>query len=184
MSQFHIEDAGAASFGMTAVLLVGGMGTRLRPVLSSQPKPLARVGNRSFLELLILQLRHQGVDKVVMCTGHLADQIETEFGDGRRLGVTITYSREPGPMGTAGALKLAGSLLAHLNDFLVLNGDSLIQIDFGGFLQFHRQHGGIASLAARSVENASQFGTLTTDTDGRVTKFAEKTGITKPGLVN
>lgn len=184
MGQFHIDGADASPLGMTAVLLVGGMGTRLRSVLPSTPKPLARVGDRSFLELLILQLRHQGIDNVVMCTGYLADQIEAHFGDGRHLGVTIAYSREVSPMGTAGALKLADSLLGSTSDFFVLNGDSLIQIDFCRFLQFHRKHGGIASLAARFVENAAEFGTLTIDRDSRVTKFIEKTGIMKPGLVN
>ena len=77
-----------------AVLLVGGMGTRLRSVLTATPKPLASVGKKSFLELLIPQLRTQGISRLVMCTGYLADQIEREFGDGRALDVAIEYSKE------------------------------------------------------------------------------------------
>src|SRR5271163_1163889 len=90
-----------------AFLLVGGLGTRLQSILPSTPKPLARVGNMPFLELLVLQLRSQGVRRMVMCTGHLADQIEEEFGDGRKWDVVIEYSRETRPLGTAGAVRFA-----------------------------------------------------------------------------
>src|SRR5260370_8169503 len=90
-----------------AVLLVGGMGTRLRSVVPSTPKPLASVGNRSFLELLIRQLRRQGIRHLVMCTGYLADRIESEFGDGSAWGVGIGYSKEPPPLGTARAVTSA-----------------------------------------------------------------------------
>ena len=90
-----------------AFLLVGGLGTRLQSVLSSTPKPLARVGKMPFLELLVLQLRSQGIRRIVMCTGHLASQIEQEFGDGKKWGVAIDYSQESQPLGTAGAVKLA-----------------------------------------------------------------------------
>src|SRR5580704_13733927 len=84
------------------VMLVGGMGTRLQSVLPTTPKTLAPVGKLPFLQLLILQLRTQGIRRLVMCTGHLAEQIEAEFGDGRKWGVTIDYSKEPCPLGTAG----------------------------------------------------------------------------------
>src|SRR5215472_10911275 len=90
-----------------AVLLVGGMGTRLRSVVGGTPKPLAAVGERPFLELLVGQLRHQGIRKLVFCAGYLAGEIEREFGDGGRWGVAIEYSKEPSALGTAGAVKLA-----------------------------------------------------------------------------
>src|ERR1700674_1751028 len=90
-----------------AVLLVGGKGTRLRSVVPSAPKPLAAVGNRPFLELLVRQLQYQGIRRLVMWTGHLAGQIENEFGDGHALDVAIESSQEPHPLGTAGAVKLA-----------------------------------------------------------------------------
>jgi mannose-1-phosphate guanylyltransferase len=83
----------AAQEDTPAILLVGGLGTRLRPILPSTPKPLARVGNMPFLELLVLQLRSQGVRRMVMCTGHLAEQIEEEFGDGHKWNVAIEYSK-------------------------------------------------------------------------------------------
>ena len=84
-----------------AVLLVGGRGTRLRSVVASAPKPLASIGKKSFLELLVRQLRHQAFTRLVMCSGYLADQIEDQFGDGRDWDVSIEYSREQEPLGTA-----------------------------------------------------------------------------------
>ncbi len=113
-----------------AVLLVGGLGTRLRSLVSSAPKALAPMGDRPFLELLIRQLQEQGIRQLVMCTGYLADQIEAEFGDGRDLGVAIEYSKETQPLGTAGAVKLAQPHLQSVSEFLVMNGDSFLEIDF------------------------------------------------------
>src|SRR5271154_3246957 len=109
-----------------AVLLVGGLGTRLRTVVPSGPKPLAPVGDRPFLELLIQQLAGQGIRNLILCTGYLADQIEREFGDGKSLGVAIEYSKEPHALGTGGALKFAERFLQGVSDFLVMNGDSFL----------------------------------------------------------
>ncbi len=159
---------------VTALLLVGGMGTRLRSVVPRLPKPLASVGNRPFLELLVLQLRHQGIRHLVMCTGHLADQIENEFGDGRDLDIEIRYSREPRPLGTAGAVKLAQDCLQNAADFLVMNGDSFLQIDFCQLIGFHRQHGGSVSMAVLRAENAHRYGTVETDQGGRVIAFRKR----------
>lgn len=169
---------------ITALLLVGGKGTRLRSVVPGLPKPLASVGNRPFLELLVLQLRHQGIRHLVMCTGHLADQIENEFGDGGDLDIEIRYSREPRPLGTAGAVKLAQDCLQNAADFLVMNGDSFLQIDFCQLIGFHRQHGGSVSMAVLRAENAHRYGTVETDQRGRVIAFMEKTGREVAGLVN
>lgn len=167
-----------------AVLLVGGMGTRLQSVLPSTPKPLARVGNMPFLELLILQLRSQGVRRVVMCTGHLAGQIEEEFGDGRKWDVAIEYSKESRPLGTAGAVKFAEPHLEQVDDFLVMNGDSFLELDFGQFIRFHRDHGGLISVAVRRVPDAARYGTVQMDAHHRVVAFNEKTGAQAPGIVN
>jgi NDP-sugar pyrophosphorylase family protein len=168
-----------------AVLLVGGLGTRLRPVVSSQPKALASIGGRSFLELLVRQLSAQGIRHLVLCTGYLADQIESLCGDGSDWDVSIEYSREKEPMGTAGAIKLAERYLLGVPEFLVLNGDSFLEIDFRELMTFHRRNQpAVASLAVRQVEDASRYGTVQLDARGRVTGFAEKTGSPAPGLVN
>lgn len=167
-----------------AVLLVGGLGTRLRSAVRSAPKVLASVGNKSFLELLIGQLRSQGIHRLVMCSGYLADQIESEFGSGQSWDVAIEYSREQQPLGTAGAVKLATRYLKDESEFLVMNGDSFLEIDFHSFAEFHRSHDAIATIAIFKVENTSRYGTVNVAANGRVLGFAEKAGRAVPGLVN
>jgi len=167
-----------------AVLLVGGMGTRLRSVVPSVPKPLASVGKRPFLELLVQQLRYQGFRQLVLCTGYLAHQIDNELGDGHELDVTIEYSKEPSPLGTAGAVKFAEPLLHEAPDFLVMNGDSFMEIDFQELVSFHRQSCGIASMAVVQMQNEMRYGTVQLDTEGRVSGFAEKGSGDPQGYVN
>jgi mannose-1-phosphate guanylyltransferase len=167
-----------------AVLLVGGKGTRLRSVLPTTPKPLAAVGNESFLDLLIRQLRYQGIRRLVMCTGYLSDQIESMYGDGHEWNVAIEYSKEPQALGTAGALRFAQQYLQDIAEFFVMNGDSFLEIDFSQLMKFHRQHGAVATLAVRQVENAGRYGTVLVDANSRVKGFAEKTGSEVPGLIN
>jgi len=168
-----------------AVMLVGGLGTRLRSVVPSAPKVLASIGEKPFLELLVRQLRSQGIRRLVMCTGYLADQVESKFGDGRIWDVSIEYSKEEMPLGTAGAVKLAGRYLADVPEFLVLNGDSFLEFDLRSLMAFHRRHdGAVATLAVLRVENASRYGTVDADANGRVIGFAEKSGREAPGLVN
>lgn len=165
-------------------LLVGGKGTRLQSVLSSTPKPLASLGNGSFLELLVEQLKCQGFRRFVMCTGHLAEQIEDYFGDGTRWDVEIRYSTEKTALGTAGALGLAASHLRGSSDFLVLNGDSFLDMDFNRFLEHHRRCGGIATIAVRQVPDASRYGAVEMDSSHKLIRFAEKTTTEASGLIN
>jgi D-glycero-alpha-D-manno-heptose 1-phosphate guanylyltransferase len=159
----------------TAVLLVGGMGTRLRSVVPSVPKPLAAVGDRSFLELLIRQIRYQGIRRIVMCTGFLAEQIENKFGDGRAWEVSIEYSHEEQPLGTAGALKLAQRHLEGVPEFLVLNGDSFLEADFDQLIRLNHERNGLATMAVVRLEDTGRYGTVRVDADGRLVGFAEKT---------
>jgi D-glycero-alpha-D-manno-heptose 1-phosphate guanylyltransferase len=169
---------------ISAVLLVGGLGTRLQSVLPSTPKPLARVGDTPFLQLLVRQLRSQGIRHLVMCTGHLAAQVQEEFGDGHKWDVAIDYSKESRPLGTAGAVKFAESYLAQLSDFLVMNGDSFLEFDFRRFIRFHRGHGGLISMAVLRVPDATRYGTVQLDASNRVVGFCEKSGAQVPGTVN
>ena len=169
---------------MTAVLLVGGLGSRLKSVLPSTPKPLAPVGEGSFLELLVMQLRVQGIQNIVMCTGHLAGLIEAEFGDGSRFGVKIRYSKEASPMGTAGALKLAEQYISECREFLVMNGDSFVEMDIPQFIRLHQHSHGLASMALCKVPDAARYGTVLVDGQNLVTAFKEKTGSHAPGLIN
>jgi NDP-sugar pyrophosphorylase family protein len=167
-----------------AALLVGGFGTRLRSVVPNTPKPLATVGDKSFLELLVRQLRSQGIRRLVFCTGYLADQIEKHFGDGHKWDVSIEYSKELQPLGTAGAVKLAGSYLQDAPEFLVMNGDSFMEVDLDRLLKFHRERNALVSMAVRRVENTGRYGTVGLEGDGRITGFMEKTGSEEPGVVN
>lgn len=176
------EETGVA--GIPAVLLVGGFGTRLQSVLPETAKPIAPLGEITFLELLILQLRSQGIRRLVMCTGHRAEQIESVCGDGRKWGMTIEYSRESQPLGTAGAVKFAESLLRESPEFLVTNGDSFLEFELLELLRFHRRHGGLVSLATRRVADASRYGAVEVDKHSRVVRFCEKNNSGAPGVVN
>jgi NDP-sugar pyrophosphorylase family protein len=167
-----------------AILLVGGFGTRLRSVVPGTPKVLASVGKGSFLELLIEQLCSQAIRRLVMCSGYLADQIEAEFGNGQELGVSIEYSKEEQPLGTAGAIKQAEHYLRDAFAFIVMNGDSFLEVDFASLMDFHRSHRAMATMAVLRVEDTSRYGTVDVDDAGRVKGFAEKTGNGVPGLIN
>jgi D-glycero-alpha-D-manno-heptose 1-phosphate guanylyltransferase len=169
---------------LKAVLLVGGLGTRLRSVVPSTPKALASIGERPFLELLVRQLSAQGIRHLVLCTGYLAEQIEEVLEDGREFGVTIEYSKEETPLGTGGALKLAQRYVQDDSDFLVLNGDSFLEADFGALMSFHKRHQGVATIAVVSAENAGRYGTVCFGADNRVQEFREKTGSNDPGIIN
>jgi D-glycero-alpha-D-manno-heptose 1-phosphate guanylyltransferase len=119
-----------------------------------------------------------------MCTGHLADQIEDEFGDGKKWDVAIEYSAETRPLGTAGAVKLAEGHLERASDFLVMNGDSFLEVDFAELMRFHRAHDGLITIAVRRVPDAARYGSVQLDAQNRVVGFSEKTSHSAPGLIN
>lgn len=167
-----------------AVVLAGGLGTRLRSAVPSLPKALASVGDKPFLELLVQQLSRQGIRRLVMCTGYLGEQIEEVFQDGTAFDVHIAYSREATPMGTGGALKLAETYVETEAEFFVLNGDSFLEVDFNALLRFHREHNGWATMAVIPCKNTSRYGTVRLSNDGRVEGFVEKTGHNTSGIIN
>lgn len=167
-----------------AALLVGGMGTRLQSVLPSTPKPLAPLGEAPFLELLVTQLRSQGVRRLVLCTGYLAGQIEERFGNGQKWGLAIEYSKEIEPLGTAGAIKLAQRYFIGASDFVVMNGDSFLEMDLRQLIGFHLEHKGIVSLAVHKASNAARYGTVRVNSSSRITAFEEKKGREEPGLIS
>ena len=169
---------------MKAVLLVGGLGTRLRSAVPKLPKTLASVGDKPFLELLVRQLESQELHQLVMCTGYLAEQIQEVFQDGSAFGATIEYSQETAPLGTAGALKFAQQYLQNESEILVINGDTFLEIDFNDFILSHRKHGGLATMAVVPVENSSRYGTVQVGADGRILGFLEKRDQAAPGIVN
>lgn len=167
-----------------AVLLVGGLGTRLRSVVPNAPKPMAAVGDRPFLELLIRQLAAQGIRRLILCTGYRAEDIEAQLGDGRTYGVSIEYSPEPKPLGTAGAVKFAERRLTNVPEFLVMNGDSFAQIDFQRLIAFHRESRGVATMAVIRTKNDKRYGTVQAGPNGHVNGFLEKAEADPNGLIN
>ena len=167
---------------VTGVVLAGGFGTRLRPVLSDRPKVLAEVNGRPFLFILLDQLADAGVRRMIVCTGHLGDQVRRAAGETYR-GVPIVYSHEHVPLGTGGAVRQA--FFTCPDDlFLVLNGDSYVEADLAAFRRRHQASGRPGSLLLAWVDDCARFGTVVTDGDGRLLRFTEKTGAAEPGWIN
>ena len=170
------------SIPLTAVILAGGFGTRLRAVVSDRPKVLAEVNGRPFLAYLLDQLADAGVQSVVLCTGYKAEMIEAEFGDTYR-GMSLRYSPEPEPLGTAGAIRLALPLI-DTEQVLILNGDSYCDADVRSYYEEHLQRGTVGSLLLTHVEDASRFGKVLADAAGCVTDFQEKQPNSGDGWIN
>jgi D-glycero-alpha-D-manno-heptose 1-phosphate guanylyltransferase len=168
---------------LTCVILAGGLGTRLASVVSNVPKPMATVAGRPFLEYLIHQAKRGGSTEVVLCIKHLAEVVESHFGDGARYGIPIRYSRERDLAGTAGALKLAENLIQS-DPFVVMNGDSYCDADIAALVKAHRQSGAKATLVAVVVEDAARFGTVELTPTNAVAHFMEKTGDHRRGFIN
>src|SRR4051812_33523420 len=164
---------------LTAAILAGGLGTRLRPAVADRPKGLAPVGGRPYLTYVLDQLAAALVRDVVLLTGHGAGRVRDALGDAYGT-LRLTYSAEPAPLGTAGALRLA---LPHLKSptVLLLNGDSYCDVDLGAFPPAHR--GGVSMVLAR-VPDASRFGRVRARRDGRIILFEEKGAAGGPGWVN
>ena len=156
-----------------AVILCGGQGQRLRPVLRDRPKPLAEVGGRPFLEWLLLALRTAGVRHSVLATGYMGEAIERALGNGRRFDLELTYSHEPEPLGTAGALRLAAGH-ARSSPVLVLNGDSYCRFQLDRMLAVHRERHAAATLWLQREADAGRFGSVEVDGDGKIVRFLEK----------
>ncbi|MQG20626.1 MAG: NDP-sugar synthase [SAR202 cluster bacterium] len=157
---------------LTAVVLVGGLGTRLRPLTSGLPKPMIPVLNRPFLEHLITKLKTHGVKRVILASGYQPDVIEDYFGGGLDLGVEISYAVEDSPLGTSGAVKASAGDIP--GTFLVLNGDVVMDLDVTEFLERHKATSASATIALYRVDDPSPYGVVPLDDDGRVQQFIEK----------
>ncbi len=157
---------------MQALILVGGEGTRLRPLTSTVPKPVVTLVDRPFMAYMLEWLRGHGVDDVILSCGFMADGVRELLGDGSTLGVHVRYVEEPEPLGTGGALKYAEDLLDER--FFMLNGDVLSDMDLTAQLRQHEQTGARATLALMAVEDPSAYGLVRRNPDHSVTEFLEK----------
>lgn len=161
-----------------AVILAGGLGTRLRPYTTVLPKPLMPVGDRPILDIVVRQLARANFDRITIATGYLAELIEAFFGDGARYGVPIDYFREDEPLGTVGALSLIEGLD---DDFLVMNGDVLTDLDYRALLEHHISGGQAATIAAHTRQVPISLGVIrceSGDDPSRITGYIEKPTIT------
>lgn len=159
---------------MDAVILVGGFGTRLRPLTLSVPKPLLPVGNVPIVERILASLERASVTRAVLALGFKPEPFLAAFPDGRCGGVKLEYAVEPHPLDTAGAIAFAARHAGISSTFVVANGDILTSLDVSRVVDFHRSSGAEGTLHLVPVDDPSQFGVVETDADGRVLRFVEK----------
>lgn len=157
---------------MKAVILVGGLGTRLRPLTCNTPKPMIPLVNQPFIEHMIENLRDQGITEVILAVQYLADRFRETLGDGSRLGVKVHIVEEPEPRGTAGAVKNVEHMLDDTT--FVFNGDVMTDLDLRAMLAFHRERQSKLTIALTPVEDPTAFGLVETNDDGRIRRFLEK----------
>jgi mannose-1-phosphate guanylyltransferase / phosphomannomutase len=152
--------------------MAGGEGTRLRPLTSNQPKPMVPIVGKPCMEHIVELLKEHGFDDIVVTLAFMPQAIRGYFGAGESQGVSIRYSVEESPMGTAGSVKLAEGALDE--PFLVISGDALCDIDLGALVRFHQEKEALVTIGLKSVDNPLEFGIVVTDEDGRIERFLEK----------
>ena len=154
------------------MILAAGLGTRLRPVTYAMPKPMVPVLNRPVMEHIAQLLAGHGFEQVIANLHWFPELIREHFGNGSGVGIELSYSEEEQLLGTSGGVRKAAGFLG--DDFLVISGDALTDIDLAAMREFHRSHDGIATLATKRVRDTTQFGVAITGSDGRVQGFQEK----------
>ncbi|MEA2576304.1 MAG: mannose-phosphate guanylyltransferase [Chloroflexia bacterium] len=166
---------------MKAIILVGGQGTRLRPLTNSTPKPLLPLLNRPFLDHVLFLLKTHGITDIVLAVGYRSESFEPAYGDGSHLGVKLTYVKEDKPLDTGWAIKNVEQHLNRGETFLVFNGDVLTDLDLTDMIKFHRENSSVCTISLTPVEDVSSYGVVEVDEGGRVQRFLEKP---KPGTTD
>jgi mannose-1-phosphate guanylyltransferase len=157
---------------LKAVILVGGEGTRLRPLTYAVVKAMVPVLNKPFIEYVIRHLSNHNINEIILALGYKPDCITDYFGDASQLGIRLVYSVETEPLGTSGAIKNAEQ---YLDDtFFVMNGDIFTDLNLSDMLRFHRDKGAKVTIALTPVDDPTRFGVVETDSQQRVTRFVEK----------
>lgn len=157
-----------------AFILAGGLGTRLRPYTAILPKPLIPLGDRSIVERVLVGVRDGGVTKATVSLGYLGHLVEAVLGDGSALGLAITYTREPEPLGTAGALSLIADQVDDDDVLLVINGDTFTTLDFGELLSWFDHTGAPAAMVCVERDVKIDYGVVEIDAEGRLSGIREK----------
>src|ERR1700743_919130 len=163
---------------MQAIVLVGGMGTRLPPLTDTSPKPALTLVDRPFLAYMVEWLGEHGVTEAVLACGFLPDQLRDALGDGEHAGVALTYVVEPDRRGTAGAIRYAAESLGDRlkGRFLALNGDVLTDLDLSTLLRAHEERGARATIGLYPVEDSSVYGLVERDAAGGGRGFTQENG--------
>ncbi len=170
---------------MRAVILVGGMGTRLRPLTYETPKQLLPVVGVPLIERSLANLARHGVTEAVLSLGYLPERFLAAYPDNRIAGVAVSYAVEDEPLDTAGAIAFAARQAGFDETFVVANGDVVTELDLSALVDFHRAREATATIALHPVEDPSRYGVVTTDATGRVREFLEKpTGVAPTNLIN
>ncbi|HEX2064393.1 MAG TPA: NDP-sugar synthase [Acidimicrobiales bacterium] len=171
---------------MRAVVLVGGVGTRLQPLTLATPKQMLPVGEMTMIERVVAHLARHGVDAAVLSMGYRPDAFLTAFPDDRCAGVSLSYAIEDSPLDTGGAIGFAAREADVDDTFLVVNGDVLTDLDIGALVAFHRRRRAEATISLTPVQDPSSFGVVVTDGDGKVDSFVEKPppGTAPTNLIN
>jgi len=157
-----------------AVVLVGGEGTRLRPLTFTTPKDMLPVAGRPMIERVVAHLAQHGIDEVVLSLGYRPDAFLAAYPDGRCADVRLTYAVEPRPLDTGGAIAFAARYAGMDERFVVVNGDVLTDLDVSALTAFHRDRGAEATISLVAVDDPSRYGVVPTDENGRVVGFIEK----------
>lgn len=167
---------------INVAILVGGLGTRLKPIVNDRPKVMALIHGRPFLTYILDQINDAGLKEVILCVGYMGKYIESEVGLTYR-NLTLRYSYEYEPLGTGGALRNANDLLSS-GSILIMNGDSYCQYDLGEFWSFHEQNEAVASILLTFVGDTSRYGAVKINDHNHVLAFEEKRSFTGPGWIN
>jgi NDP-sugar pyrophosphorylase family protein len=177
-----LQALGGSGAELHALILCGGEGKGLRPLTYNLPKPMVEVGGKPILHRIVEWLKANGVKRITLAVGPMAEEIEAYFGDGSAFGVAINYARERHPLGTAGAVAAAHEKLQGV--FVVLNGDVLCDFDLRAMLEVHRRNAAPATIALKSVRDAGHYGVVEVEGD-RITKFEERSKTAGQGrMVN
>ena len=173
---------------MEAILLCGGLGTRLRSVVSDRPKPMADIAGKPFLHYLVKMLSESGVKHLIFALGYMGEQIEAYFKSGEDYGLSISYSYEDSPLGTGGAIRNALSKVSEEN-VLVLNADTYFHTDYENLLSQQLKTQAMMTIASRKIEDISRYGAILKDETGRILRWNEKMSSNqaeapRPGEIN
>ena len=168
---------------MQALILTGGLGTRLRSIVKDIPKVMANIKGMPFLEYLVLQLKKYDLTDIILCTGYLSEKIEKYFKNGYDWRINISYSKESRSLGTGGAIKFAEYLIRE-DDFIVMNGDSFFDIDLCKLINCHLNKKALVTMALAKVKDVSRYGAVEMSKDDKIKSFIEKVEYSSSKLIN